>query len=202
VTVTWRALDQASWPLSWDLSAAEAPDLVPDRVGSPAQTGTNGRGGQVASLGTALSWVTRSYTLFADFDEIYQGPRAVVNSNDTVTDDTATLQGQLGLNIQFRFTRRLSVNAGVTGYWSGGFRGVNQTTAKATFTGGGDETVINAAANWQVLEDRLVASLTYGNDATSARQTVVPGAALPNGSTGVSNEAENIAGLRLEYVFL
>jgi hypothetical protein len=205
VGITWRVLDQDEQDdmgehFNWDLIAGYSPDLIEDRAASSTEDGTDGRGGQSASVGTAVSWVIPDFTFYSEYLATYLGERDTTNANDTVTDYGAYLQDSFGFNTQTRLGDRFSFNAGLTGYWNGGYSGQNQNTGLGFVVGGGDEIAINAALNFHFIPNVLVASLTYGNNIYSDRSYSYP--THPTDSTTTVNEDANLFGVRLEYVFL
>src|ERR1700722_7815150 len=67
VGATWRVLDQdeedqADVHFNWDWIASYSPNAFEDRAASTTVDGTNGRGGQSVSVGTAVSWVIPDFT--------------------------------------------------------------------------------------------------------------------------------------------
>jgi len=204
VGLTWRVVDQDQQDemeghFNWDLIANYSPDLFEDRAASPTEDGTNGRGGQSLSLGTALSWVIPNFTLYSAFQATYLGSRGTTNADDSVTDYGSYWRDSLGVNTQTRFSGRLSLDVGLTGYWNGDYTGENQDTGVAFVAGGGNEISANAALNYHFIPDVLVGSLTYANDVYSDRTYDYPD--NPTYSTTTVNEDTNAFGLRLEYVF-
>ena len=192
--------DEAQEHFNWDWIANYSPNLFQDRAASSTDDGTNGRGGQSASVGTALSWVIPSFTLYTEYLATYLDDRDTTNANATTTDYGSYWQDSLGLNTQTRFGDRVSLNLGVTGYWNGDFSGQNQNTGAAFVVGGGNEIAVNAALNFQIAPDVFVLSLTYGNDTYSSRSYAY--GSNPTESTTTTNEDTNLIGARFEYVFL
>ncbi|HTB23706.1 MAG TPA: hypothetical protein VK914_13500 [bacterium] len=205
VGATWRVVDEdegydAQGHFNWDWILSYSPNLFEDQAASPTEDGTNGRGGESASLGTALSWVSPDFTLYWEYLANYLGERDTTNADGTTTDYGSYVQNSFGLNTQTRFTRRFSLNAGVTGYWNGGYTGQNQNTGAGFVVGGGNEIAFNAALNFHFVPRVLVGSLTYANDVYSNRSYAYP--ANPTNSTTTVNEDVNVFGVRLEYLFL
>lgn len=204
VGVTWRVVDQEDQDdmeghFNWDWIASYSPDLFEDRAASPTEDGTNGRGGQSVSVGTALSWVIPNFTLYSEYEATYLGARDTTNANDTVTDYGSYWRDSLGLNTQTRFSARFSFNVGITGYWNGDYSGQNENTGVGFVAGGGNEIAANAALNFHFVPDVLVGSLTYTNDIYSDRSYAYPN--NPTSDTTTVNEDSNAFGVRLEYVF-
>ena len=199
----WRVLDQREHPFSWDLLGSCAPSLISAQSATPDQNGTVARGGSTAALGTALSFKTKSFTAYGEFNAVYQGARNVLNQTTNVT-TTYDSNWQYGLyfTTQTRFTDSLSLNAGVSQTFN--------EAANASFTNAngklisfssqpGNITAVVAALNGQVTPDRFVASLIYthnfvGNGGNSF-------AAFPKTDTTTTDREADLYSAEVRYVF-
>ncbi len=198
---TWRVIDQKTYPISWDLIGSYAPDLINAKSASPTQDGTIARGGATATAGTALSYETKDFTVYGEGSATYLGSRDTLNQTSGITTNyDSSWQYALALNTQTRLTDLVSVNAGVTETFN--------NSADASFISGGsltsftsepgDVTELNAALNFQVIPDRLVASVVYAHyfyDNSSNNY-----AALPHSDTTVRDESEDSVTANLRYI--
>jgi hypothetical protein len=198
---TWRAVDQKTHPLNWDLIASYAPNLINADSASTADTGTVARGGQAASAGTALSYETKSFTVYGSGLATYLGSRNTLDqTTDVTTDYDSSWQYQLSLNTQTRFSELWSVNAGATETLSNHADAIIYSTpAKDIISEPANTTALNAAINLEVISDRLVVSLmdtyTFHGDAHTDFITA------PASDTSTVDEKENTVGLALRYQF-
>jgi len=201
IGATWRALDEKTYPLNWDFIATYAPNLINSKSASTTEDGTVARGGQTAGGGTALSYETKSFTISGRGTATYLGDRDTLNqSNNITTDYNSSWQYQLAVNTQTRFTDLWSVNAGVTETFNTTADAtILDTPAKDITTKPGDTTALNAALNFQVIPNRLAASLIdtytfYGNGHTDY-------VATPASDTSVVSERANTISVALRYAF-
>lgn len=196
---TWRVLDQRQHAVSWDLIGSYMPDMIQAIGAAPTQDGTVARGGQVATLGTAVSYKTKDFTLYLDAAAAYLGKRAILNANNTTTNYQANRQYSLGVNTQTRLCERSALNFGVSRTFNNSVNATNDTTL-ATFTSRpGNVSTVSAALLYHITPNRLVAALAYSHDIYSTSSVTYP--TLPASSTTTRNQKGNAVGVRLQYVF-
>lgn len=199
----WRFLDEKEHPLSWDLIGSCAPSLISAQSATPDLNGTVARGGSTEALGTALSFKTKSFTIYGEFNAVYLDDRNVLNqTNNITTTYDSTWQYDLYFTTQTRFIDSLSLNAGVS-------QTFNQA-ANATFTNvngdlinfvyqPGNITTLIAALNYQVTPNRFVASLIYSHDfygnGGNTDQT------FPKTDTAITDRNDDIYSAEVRYVF-
>jgi len=201
---TWRVLDQQRFPFSWDLIGDYAPNLIDAKSASTEEDGTVARGGWTGTLGTALSYKTRDFTMYGDALATYQGNRKTFNetTHDSVTYDSSW-EYQLALNTQTRLTDLFSVNLGVTQTFNNNDDANQVTTSGHTldFTyEPGDTTDFNVALNYQLIPNTLAGALIYvhsfyDNDTSSVYSTST------KSNTTLKNESTDTFGAKLYYAF-
>jgi len=166
--LTWRFLDQARHAVSVDFVGSYTPDLIYARSATSSSEGTVARGGATGVLGAAVSRKTKSFTVYGEATATSLGTRAIQNpSNNVVTNYDTSWQYTLFLTTQSRLTGRWSLNLGlaetVNDRIAASF--VNTVGKLVEFTNTpGRDTRLNAALNFQVVPNRLVASVTYTHD--------------------------------------
>ncbi len=197
--LTWRMLDQKVHPVSWDLIGTYSPNLMDAKSASPTQDGTIARGGEAATLGTAISYETTDFTVYAHGDVTFLGQRDILNANNTTTTYQSRREYSFGLNTQTRLNRILAVDAGMTETLQNSANGTNDTSLITFINKPGDVTIFSAALVYQIMPNRLTATLAYNHDEYSNSSTQYP--VLPASDTTTRNESANVIGARLQYLF-
>jgi hypothetical protein len=199
--VTWRALDQAVQPVNLDLFASYSPDWLDARAATNAEDGTLGRGGREASVGAALSRVTRDFTLYGSFAANFLGRSGVDNPLTGAQVQTGSHTNYtLALESQTRFTDALSLNAGVAHTWQADLSVFNTDTGIGHSTVPGNLTNLHVALNYHLVPNTLVASLTYGHDFLQDSRNIFPAGSGLDGTT-LRDRNVNIYGAKLSYAF-
>lgn len=197
--VTWRAVDQAQAPLNLDFFGSYSPDLIGARTGTADEDASAGRGGQAGRVGAAVSEVMRGFTIYGSFFADLLGQRTVDNSNNgskAITDSHTNYT--LALQTQTRFTEALSLNAGVDHVWASNASVFQTGTGLSHLLEPGDSTNVDAAINYHVVPNRLVASLTYEHDFLDPQHTVfAPAAGLDNNT--LKDRSADLYGAKLSY---
>ncbi|HVV64797.1 MAG TPA: hypothetical protein VHC42_04965 [Rhizomicrobium sp.] len=197
--LVYRLMDQRESPLTLDLRADYAPDifsaktpaLPPDVLGAP--------GGQTLDLGATLGHEGDVMTLAAVFDAYWRGPRSIDNPNSGGATRTDSLWNyRIGLVSQARLTDAISINAGAGHTFATDANVFNDSTGLGHITTGGDMTDVNAALNYQVLPNRVVASLEYQHNFYQNSRNLFP--LLSVNDTSTRNKDEDLFGVRLRYV--
>lgn len=161
--VTYRAIDQTSYPISIDITAGYVPDLLPARIASSEQAGTVASGGQSAGAGIAASWETKSFTALTSVSATYFGAeRATLVSNDSFETFGTHYEYSWALKTQTRLSDIFSVDAGLVLSEETDYR---QSTAQFTGTmEHGLTTDPYVALNTFIVPNRFYVSLEYDHD--------------------------------------
>jgi hypothetical protein len=200
IGLTWRAIEQGASPVNFDVFGSYSPDWLGATAATAISHGTEGRGGQGGQVGLAVSHVMPMFTIYGSAAANFIGRRDVF---DPVTGTSAlrssTMNWTLALDTQTRFNDALSFNAGV-----GETFGQNRTTIIGP-TGVehlgdlGDRTDLHFAANYSVIPQTLVGSLTYAHNFGGTSHEVFP--TDPASDTSTRGRQANIYGVQLTYAF-
>lgn len=194
---TWRSLDCRLRPMNWDWTASFSPDCFPSHASSSTKIGSEARGGADWSLGSALSRVTRDYTLSFYALATEDLSSSTLNTNGTTTTYGDGWQYQFELNSQLRLSSLVSVNVGLTEILN--TNEASQVSPNIDFTNApADLFVVNAALNVHILPKRLVASGIYVLDLFGSSSQTYPVKNTLNTSTG--DEVQNHFEARLDWV--
>jgi len=201
-TALWRVLDEKDHPFNWDLTGAYTPNLINAESASPIQEGTVARGGASAAFGTALSYKTKSFTLYGSGTATCLDSRTILNpSNGTTTTFDSSWEYVFTLSTQTRFWDRWSLNAGLssTFYDNQNASFVNAGNHLITFvdrpTG---LTALTGSLNYQAVPNRFVVSLIYTHDFYGDGGNTYP--AQPNSDTTITDKDENVLSGELRYL--
>jgi hypothetical protein len=195
---TWRVLDQRSFPISWDIFGGYAPDWINAKQASPTEDGTVARGGDMTTIGTALSYKMRDFTIYGSGRATYLGSRDIYNqTNGNTSDYDANWQYGLALATQTRLTNLWSVNVGVAETFNQN-ASVTRTSGADYTNDPGNSTALTTALNYQVVPNRVVASLTYGHDFFTDGHNDY---AVATSDTTQRNHYSDTVGVNLQYVF-
>jgi len=185
---TYRVLDQSVYPVDVDLSASYTPNF--DINGGHVASGF-----QMASLTGSIGREMKALTVQLTGSAQYYGVEKDISSDERVG---PYWWYSLGFNTQTRLTDRFSVNCGFNYYFS--------DVQKYHLADGvekqawGSEMSIDTALNYQIIPNKLVASITY---------SYLPSMSVKEKySTNPGQDNENINGLygnnlgvRLQYLF-
>jgi len=196
----YRLMDQRADPLTLDLRADYSPDAFSGKSAVADNIGTTARGGQMADFGATLGHEGPMFTIAAKFDAIWLDTAKIINqNNDDVSLTSATWNYRIGLDTQTRLNDLFSINAGVGHTFTNNGQVYNETTGLGHITDGGDVTDLNAALNYQVLADTLVASLQYQHNFYQNTRDLFP--TSPTNNSSVRNKDEDLVGVTMRYAF-
>ena len=194
----WRALDQRSYPVDLDLFGTFTPDWIDSNSPSPNADGTIARGGDSGTVGAALGYGTRQFSVRGAFNANIYGHS---DSFDLANGDTLHTDGYtdyvLSLTTQTRLDPMFSVNAGIDHTFASNQNDFNTDTGISHLTEPGDSTALHAALNYNLVPDTAVISATYTHDFYGDSQSVYAAPAF-NGST--RSRSGNDVGVRLYYL--
>jgi hypothetical protein len=198
-SVAYRLIDEMRSPLIVDLAASFSPDLTHATSGGNGQDGNAARGGSTASFALTAGHEGRAFTVAVTGSGTAVGRQStelLSNGSSTVSDSHWNYDFTLAT--QTRFRDRMSLNAGV-GYATTGSFGVDNTQKSNPRTSEGPDTgSFNAALNYHLLPNRVVAAITYTYNHYTDSKNVFPNAAS---NTAVENRVGNVLGIRLMYLF-
>jgi hypothetical protein len=202
--VVWRALDQKADPLNWDLIGTYSPNLAKDKdAAAEGLEGNMARGGDTASLGTALSYKTKGFTLYVSGTAVYLDNRDVLNQTDgIITTYQSSWQYGALLSTQTRFDDFFSFNASVSQTFGepADASNVNTGGKLIAFTNQpGDDTTLSAAVNFHVKPGWAVASLIYTHFFYGDSGYTY--AAQADSNTTTINKGEDALGVEMRYLF-
>ena len=163
--LTWRALDQQVFPVSVDLLGSYSPDWISARTATASQDGTVARGGQAGTLGAALGYETRSFTIRGAFNANFLGDSSTANSSTGGTIETAAhTTYELALDTQTRLGDLFSVDAGLAHTFDSGTSASNLPAGTLRISDPGNLTALQLALNYNFIPNALVVSATYAHD--------------------------------------
>jgi hypothetical protein len=197
--MVWRVLDQKDNAVNWDLIGSYAPDLVQAVAASAIQVGSVARGGQATTLGTALSYKTRDFTVYIDGSATYLSRRNVSDNINVITTYNSNWQYSLSLNTQTRLNEVFAINAGMTEIFHNNVYGTNDTTLITFDNKAGNLTTFNVALVYNITPNRLVTTLTYNREINS--KSSIDYATQPASNTTTKSKSANVIGARLQYMF-
>lgn len=202
-TAIWRFLDEKDHPFNWDLIGAYAPNLISAQSATTDEFGSVARGGAVASMGTALSYKTKDFTVYGLFLSTYFDSRASLNqANGITTNYQSSWEYTCQVTTQTRLGAGFSLNAGVSQTY------VDNADASFTNAAGklfqfttqpGDLTLLVASLNYEVTPGGFVASLLYSHDFYGAGGNDFT--TNPKSDTTTSGKQTDIWGAMARYVF-
>jgi hypothetical protein len=198
-SATYRLFDEPSSPLIVDVTGGYSPDLIDAKAPDGVGTGTVARGGQNADVAVAFGRVTRGFTLAGTAAAMYVGQQTTLQlSNTTSTSADAHWSYAVGVATETRFTSRTSVGAGVTIGSTASYTVSNINTGNSHAYGPPVTRSLNAAFNYHIVPNRIVAAVAYGYDNnTDATNTF----AKATSNTAVKGRSGNSVGVRLMYAF-
>jgi hypothetical protein len=197
--MVWRVLDQKDHAVNWDLIGSYAPDLVQAIAASATQVGSVARGGQATTLGTALSYKTRDFTVYINGSATYLSRRNVSDNINTITTYKSNWQYSLSLNTQTRLNEVLAINAGMTETFHNNVYGTIDPAGIAFEDKPGNLTAFNAALVYNITPNRLVTTLAYNHEIYS--NSSINYATQPLLNTTTKIKSANAIGARLQYMF-
>jgi hypothetical protein len=193
VGVTWRVIDQANRnPLNLDLLADYKANLIDARTNNVAE------GGQSGEFGAALSKVMPGFTVYGKAVADWYGTQSQFNpaTSDFVREESYW-DYLVDLDTQTRLNDLFSIDAGIGYVFANNARVANFTSGVNHIAEPGDGLKLNAALNYQVVPNTLVASLTYDYRRDNTGQQIY---ALPASDTFLRNHDDNQFGVKLDYV--
>ena len=192
VGVTWRVIDQANHgPVNVDLLADYKANFIDSR------TDNVGQGGQSGEIGAAVSKVMPGFTIYGKAVADWYGDQSEFNPVNTNFTRTQSYWDYLvDLDTQTRLNDLFSINAGIGYVFANSARVANITTSVDHIAQPGDGLKLNAALNYQVIPNALVASLTYDytRDNTTKELYTAPAA-----DTALRDHDDNTFGVKLAY---
>jgi len=197
--LTYRVMDQRYSPLTLDLHASYSPDAFPAKSATSDEEGTVARGGQAIDFGATLGHEGPMFTVAAKFDAIWLGSRDVLNQNSgDISQTDSQWNYRFGLDSQTRFSDALSLNVGAGHTFTNTATVFNQTSGLEHFSSGGDVTDVNAALNYQIVPNTVVASLEYQHNFYQNTRNLFP--TSPTDDNSVRNKDEDLVGVTMRYV--
>jgi len=197
--LTYRVMDQRYSPLTLDLHASYSPDAFPAKSATSDEEGTVARGGQAIDFGATLGHEGPMFTVAAKFDAIWLGSRDVLNQNSgDISQTDSQWNYRFGLDSQTRFSDALSLNVGAGHTFTNTATVFNQTSGLEHFSSGGDVTDVNAALNYQIVPNTVVASLEYQHNFYQNTRNLFP--TSPTDNNSVRNKDEDLVGVTMRYV--
>ncbi len=202
-TALFRVADQQDHPLSWDLLASYAPNLLNAQSADPAVNGTVARGGATATFGTAISQKTRAFTFYLEGTTTYLDSRAILNpSNNITTSYDPSWQFFIEVSTQTRFSAQWSLNLTYAETFNGDVNTSyvdSRGAAVNSISQSGQVQEFTAALNYHIVPNRFVISLIYNhysyNGVSNTNQTI------PADSTQTDEKDQDVLNGELRYVF-
>jgi hypothetical protein len=197
--VTWRALDQRDGePVNVDLLGSFSPDWIQAKTGTDLEDGSIARGGNAGLVGAAVSHVSGPFTIYGSLKADFLGDRTVDNGTSGVLHATTSGTNYiLGLDSQTRLNDLLSFNLGVSRQFLSDSTVTNEKTSVAYVLNPGDATNVHLAANYHIVPNQVVASVTYSHDFLQDSKTAYPANLASDLST--ENRSGNTYGVKLDY---
>jgi len=207
--VTLRVLEQDDDSFNWDLIGAYVPTVIEAKRPTPTRDGTVSRGGPVGTFGTAVSYKTRSFTVYVNAEASYLGTSKInISNNGGVATETYEPSWQyfVGLNTQTRINDMFAINFGASETISDSARGT------ASFDGvpfasfdskPGNLTRINVATVMHILPQGLAAVLSFDHYmyGDSSNGNTMPATYAQFFDRTTKNESANAISLSLLYVW-
>jgi opacity protein-like surface antigen len=190
IGLTWRALDQAHYPVNVDLIGDYRMNLLSARTTNVAE------GGQSGAFGLAVSKVMPVFTIYGQALAQWYGAQSEFNPASTnFAREASYWDYLLNLQTQTRFSSRFSFNVGAGYVFANSATVQNFGTGVTHIADPGNGWKLNAALNYAVTPN-VVASLTYdyGHDNTNKQIFATP--AL---DTFLRNHTDNQVGVKFAY---
>lgn len=197
--VTWRAIDERDGnPVNVDLLGSYSPDWIQAKTGTDVESGTIARGGNAGLVGAAVSHVSGPFTIYGSFKADFLGDRTVDNgTNGALHASNSHTNYILGLDSQTRLNDLLSFNLGVSRQFLSSSTITNEKTAVAYVSKPGDATDLHLAANYHLVPNQVVASLTYAHTFAQDSKDIYP--VDPASDLSMQNRSGNTYGVKLDY---
>jgi hypothetical protein len=200
IGVTWRALDQRASPVSLDLLASYAPNVIDSNASSATSDGSVARGGSQWSFGAALGHESRDFAIRAGINANWYGQRKVENdSGVNVSTQGSYWNTSADLGTQTRLSDQFSLDAGVGYVFAHDTSLDNHVTAVDFVTRPGNGADARLGLNYNIVPNKFVVGLTYGYNANETSHET--SAATPADDTATRDRKENVVGAKLDYVF-
>lgn len=197
--MVWRVLDQSGHMMNWDLIGSYAPDMVQAIEATATQVGSVARGGQATTLGTALSYKTRDFTIYINGSATYLSRRDISDNANKLTTYNSNWQYSVGLNTQTRFNEVFAINVGLTETLHNNVHGTNDVTGDAFNDNSGNLATFNTAFVYNITPNKLVTTLIYNHAIYSNSSS--DNTTNPSLSTTTKGKNANSIGARLQYMF-
>lgn len=197
--VTYRLLDQATFPVDLDLTGNYAPDVFSSRGASDLGDGTVARGGQSGNFGVKIGRETQFFTIQAGFAATDFGTRTLEDSTGAVADKQSSFWSYaFDLATQTRLTDQFAINAGVTETLPQNSRVFNYATALSRISQPGDGTNLNVGLRYQLVPNQVVAGVDYNYVVHNTDSTIYPD---PTANLYTRNQHEDVISASLQYAF-
>lgn len=194
----WRAIDQGPYPVNLDFFGSYTPDWISSQAASIDEDGNVARGGDSGTVGAALGYETRQFSMRGAFNAVFYGPSQTF---DLGSGDTVATQGHtdyvLSLATQTRLNPLFSVNAGVDHTFAADHGAYNETTGISHLSQPGDSTALHAALNYNIVPDTAVIAATYTHNFLGDNHAVYLD---PTSDTSTRNKSGDVVGVQLSYV--
>jgi hypothetical protein len=197
--VDYRWLNQDRSPVDLDFIADYAPNIFTDKSGTGNKVGTEAEGRQEASFETAVGRRFGRFSIQGTTTADYLGDQEYqVLSNDNHNNVKESWQYVFGLNTQTSLTDRFSISLD-TAYNL-------YTNQKASDINSGISWIsipdnvwaFTTDLNYQIIIDKLEASLTYTYDDDSNSKNLY---ANPMSDNEIKQHSDNIFGVKIAYLF-
>jgi hypothetical protein len=195
----YRVLDQTQYPVSFDVIASYAPDLITSEGATVANSGSVARGGQSAGVGLAVGRETRSFTVQGVTGATWYGKSTTQNATTGLDAETASYWAPyIGVNTQTRLDDRFSVNASLRNTFGADTTGATGVGTPYT-TSTANDLDLGLGLNYQVIPNRLVGTISYAHEFYSDISTSYYG--HPTSDSSRTDFGADLFGVHLQYVF-
>jgi hypothetical protein len=199
---TWRVLDEQNYGFNFDFIGSYAPNFISAQSATSTNNGNVARGGDMATLGSALSYKGEDVTLYLEYSAAYLNNRAVLNPTTQVTTNSnSSWQYEFLISTQTRLSYEWSINLTFAQTYNDNVNAsyINSNTLTAYTLVPGNVTDLLGALNFQVVPNRFVISAVYNHDFyTNVSNTY---STLPNSNITTLNKGEDVFSGELRYVF-
>jgi hypothetical protein len=199
---TWRVLDAQDHGFNFDFIGSYAPNFISAQSATTTNNGNIARGGDTATLGSALSYKGEDFTLYLEYSATYLDNRAVVNPTTQVTTNSnSSWQYEFLISTQTRLSYDWSINLTFAQTYNDNVSNsyLNGNTLTTYTLVPGNVTDLLGALNFHVVPNRFVISAVYNHDFyTNGSSTF---STQPNSNTTTLNKGEDVFSGELRYVF-
>jgi hypothetical protein len=195
--ILYRLLEQKTSPVSLDLSASYAPDLIDARGPTQTANGNVALGGDMLGFGAAVGRETRVFTAQAYVVVTRYGQATSQNNLGNVLTTASYWQPEIGVQTQTRFTSRLSLNADLEHVFRGDENEVN-TDAGPDVYNRAAVTILDLGLNYHVIPNRLVGTIAYIHDFFGQSDRTY---SILTADDSMFGRSDNMVRFRLRYAF-